>query len=55
VSILSAIDEGVGPDAVKYMVEWDMHDETGDKKYIIIFARWLLPYEARLHQLGLIE
>jgi hypothetical protein len=55
VSFLSAINESAGPDAVKYMVEWDMHDETGDKKYVIIFASSLLPYEARLHELGLIE
>ena len=55
VSFLSAINESAGPDAVKYMVEWDMHDETSDKKYVIIFASSLLPYEARLHELGLIE
>ena len=55
VSFLSAINESAGPDAVKYMVEWDMHDETSDKKYVIIFASSLIPYEARLHELGLIE
>lgn len=54
-SFLSAIDEGVGPNKAKYLVEWETTDDSGHKIQVVTSATNLKPYEARLYELGLIE
>lgn len=47
-SLLTAIDEGAGPNKAKYLVEWEKTDDSGHKIQVVTFATNLIPYEARL-------